>query len=86
MENEKARKRMSELHEAMTRKASVGLVEPALQDAKEKLKIMKMIKKEMILDIPAALMERVSFTPGLRNWSMRPWKKQLPSAVVILRH
>ena len=57
MENEKARKRISDLHEAIASKALIGLVEPALKDAKEKLKIMKSIKDEMILDLPAALME-----------------------------
>ena len=57
MENERARERMQDLNDAILAKAGIGLFEPALKDANEKLKIMKSIKKEMILQIPVALME-----------------------------
>ena len=57
IENEKARKSIGDLHDAVPTKVGSGLVEPALKDAKEKLKIMKSMKREMIIELPSALME-----------------------------
>ena len=56
IENEKARKKIRELHEVMDVNERMGLFKQALEAAKEQLKIMKSIKKEMILKIPEALM------------------------------
>ena len=57
MENEEARKKLSRLHIAIPIKAGNGLVESALEDAKEKLKIMKSIRIEMVRYLPGALMD-----------------------------
>ena len=57
IENEKVRKKISYLHHAVVVNANSGSIHQALEAAKEKLKTMKTIKKEMILQLPAALME-----------------------------
>ena len=55
--NEDGRRKIQELHDAIPIKASIDQNELALKDAKEKLKVLKSMKKEMILYILAALME-----------------------------
>ena len=57
IENEKVRKKISYLHQAVVEHANFGSIHQAFEAANEKLKIMKTIKKEMILRLPAALME-----------------------------
>eukprot|EP00092_Neocalanus_flemingeri_P001695 GFUD01001809.1.p1 GENE.GFUD01001809.1~~GFUD01001809.1.p1 ORF type:complete len:328 (+),score=123.53 GFUD01001809.1:77-985(+) len=55
--NDDARLEIKKLHDLIVVQASSGGVAQALESAKKKLKIMKTIKKEMILEIPAALLE-----------------------------
>ena len=57
IENEKARKKITDLHNAIRIKVNSDQDELALQDAKEKLKIMKSMKREMILYLSGALMD-----------------------------
>ena len=55
-ENEEARKKIRELHAAIFIKGRLEYKQEALEAAKEKLRVMKTIKKEMIVAIPDALM------------------------------
>ena len=55
--NDEARRKIKDLHEALNIKEKIGFYENALQDAREKLKVMKTMKKEMILSLPRALMD-----------------------------
>ena len=57
IENEKAREKISYLHKAVVVEANFGSMDQAYEAAKEKLKIMSSIEKEMILQLPTALME-----------------------------
>ena len=57
LENEKARARIRDLHTAINDKFDAGLPKQAYEAAKEKLETMRLIEKEVIVELPAALME-----------------------------
>ena len=56
IENEKARKEIRDLYQAVRANARSGSLGKALEAANKKLKIMKTIKKEMIVKLPVALL------------------------------
>ena len=57
IENEKARKKIRDLDQAVEVSARLGFADQAYKSVKEKLKIMRSIEKEAIVQLPAALME-----------------------------
>ena len=57
IENERARKKIRDLHADAEVKQTVGLPKLAYEAAKEKLKIMRSMEKEMVADLPMALGE-----------------------------
>ena len=57
LKNEEARRKLTKLDQVQHLKGNAGLFEQALQDAKEKLKVMKTIKQEMVVHIPDVLLD-----------------------------
>ena len=57
VENEKARKKIRDLHAAIDVKFHSGFPKLAYEAAKEKLKTMRSIENEVVVELPAALME-----------------------------
>merc|ERR1711884_111721 len=57
MENERTRKRIRELHAAVDDRFNSDLPNQAYEAAKEKLKMMMSIESEVVVELPAALME-----------------------------
>jgi len=64
--NEDSRKEIQNLHDLIPVQSSTGNVAQALESANKKLKVLKSIRKEMLIEIPSALMECCELAAHLR--------------------
>jgi len=76
-ENDNTRKKITKFDDDVVAMAGLGLIDQSLDAAKQKLKIMKSIKKEMIVKIPSALMECCEMSAHCKRY------KQMNSAALM---
>jgi len=65
--NENTRLEIQRLHDAIPSQASTGWLADALDSANKKLKLMKTLKKELVVEIPGSLMEIVELATHLKK-------------------
>jgi len=65
--NENTRLEIQRLHDAIPVQASTGRLADALDSANKKLKLMKTLKKELVVEIPGSLMEIVELATHLKK-------------------